>query len=85
MAADSTRDARLEGSWEQMKGRIRESWGALTEDEVEQSRGNWDQLVGSIRERTGESVEAVQTKLNDLLDRVERAGQGSDTGGRAQR
>lgn len=66
----ATRDAELEGKWEQMRGRVKESWGALTDDDVDRSEGRWDQLVGRIRERTGESVDSIETKLNELLDSV---------------
>lgn len=70
MADDSTRDARLEGNWEQMRGRVREAWGSLTDDDVARSEGKWDQLVGTIRERTGESLDTIERKLNELLDRA---------------
>lgn len=68
------RNSRLEGKWEDVRGRIREAWGALTDDDVDRSKGNWSQLVGTIRERTGEKVDDIENKLNDMLDRVEEAG-----------
>lgn len=72
--SSETRDARLEGKWEQAKGRVREAWGALTDDDVDRSEGNWEQLVGRIRERTGETAEKVEAKLSDILDRLEDTG-----------
>lgn len=76
--ADRNRDAKLEGNWQQMRGRVREAWGALTDDDVERARGNWEQLVGVVRERTGESLDTVEKKLNELLDQAERSGPESD-------
>lgn len=67
------RDAELQGKWEQAKGRIRESWGALSDDEVDRSEGRWEQLVGTIRERTGESVDQIEKKLNEVLDKLKRS------------
>lgn len=58
-----------------MQGRIREAWGALTDDDTQRARGSWDRLVGVVRERTGESLESVETKLNDMLDKAEQAGE----------
>lgn len=74
---ETNRDARLEGSWEQARGRIREAWGALTDDDVERSKGNWDRLVGVVRERTGESLQSAENKLNEILDSAEKAGEPS--------
>lgn len=71
------RDAELEGKWEQARGRVREAWGALTDDDVDRSEGKWDQLVGAIRERTGESVDTIETKLNEILDKVKSRGSSS--------
>lgn len=59
---------RFEGKWDQMRGRVKESWGDMTDDELEQTEGKWDQLVGKIKEKTGESVDAIQDKLRRLMD-----------------
>jgi uncharacterized protein YjbJ (UPF0337 family) len=58
----------LEGKWDQMKGRVKEQWGDLTDDEIDQTEGRWDRLVGTIKEKTGETQEAIERKLNDLTD-----------------
>ena len=58
----------IEGKWDEAKGRIRERWGDLADDELEQARGNWEQLVGIIRQKTGESMNQVEDTLNDVLD-----------------
>jgi len=54
-----------EGRWDQVRGRIRETWGDVTDDDIDSTRGNWDQLVGRIKERTGESADAVERKLRE--------------------
>lgn len=64
---DDTR-MRFEGKWDQMRGRVKESWGDMTDDELDQTEGKWDQIVGKIKEKTGESVDAIQDKLRRLLD-----------------
>lgn len=67
---EDQRDAELQGKWEQAKGRVREAWGVLSDDEVEQTKGKWEQVVGAVRERTGESTEQVERKLNEILDKM---------------
>lgn len=68
------RDTELQAKWEQVHGRVREAWGALTDDDLERSKGNWSQLVGNIRERTGDTMNSIEAKLNDILDSVKEAG-----------
>lgn len=52
-----------EGRWDQAKGKIREEWGELTDQELEEARGNWEQFTGYVKEKTGESADAVEAKL----------------------
>ncbi|MDX0023560.1 CsbD family protein [Sinorhizobium meliloti] len=44
---------RVEGNWKQIKGKIKEQWGQLTDDDLDQIAGNRDQLEGKIQERYG--------------------------------
>jgi uncharacterized protein YjbJ (UPF0337 family) len=52
-----------EGRWQQARGRIRQTWGSLTDDELDSARGSWDRLVGVIKEKTGETADAIDDKL----------------------
>jgi uncharacterized protein YjbJ (UPF0337 family) len=68
--ADMDDSARLEaeGKWEQLRGRIKEAWGSLTDDDLDRTEGRRDQLIGLIKERTGESADAIERKLRELMD-----------------
>jgi uncharacterized protein YjbJ (UPF0337 family) len=44
---------RIEGNWKQFKGRAKEKWGRLTDDELDVINGRQDQLEGKIQERYG--------------------------------
>ena len=43
----------VEGTWKQLRGKFREQWGKLTDDDLEVIVGKRDQLVGRIQERYG--------------------------------
>ena len=45
----------IEGNWKQFKGKAREKWGELTDDELDQIGGKKDQLVGALQARYGRS------------------------------
>jgi len=55
----------LEGNWNEIKGKLQEKWGQLTQDDLQRARGNIDQLVGVIQRKTGEARERIETFLND--------------------
>ena len=44
---------RLEGNWKQFKGKIKEKWGKLTDDDLDVIAGKTEQLVGRVQERYG--------------------------------
>lgn len=54
-----------EGAWQQARGKAREEWGELTDQELDEARGNWDQFVGTVKEKTGESAEAIERKFKE--------------------
>jgi uncharacterized protein YjbJ (UPF0337 family) len=63
----------LKGQWMQLKGRVKEAWGDLTDDDLTRVAGDWDQLVGRIQERTGEAREAIELELDRMLTRFRQA------------
>lgn len=56
----------MEGSWKQMKGRLKEAWGALSDDELDRLEGQRDQIEGLIEEKTGESREEIRSRLDRM-------------------
>jgi uncharacterized protein YjbJ (UPF0337 family) len=44
---------RIEGNWKQFKGKAKEKWGRLTDDELDVINGRQDQLEGKVQERYG--------------------------------
>jgi uncharacterized protein YjbJ (UPF0337 family) len=63
----------LEGNWKQLKGHVKEMWGSLTDDELEQIDGHRERLAGMLQV-IGTSPEA-EDSINDFLDRFEEVRQ----------
>ena len=55
----------LQGNWNEIKGKLRNKWGQLTNDDLQQAHGNIDQLIGLIQRKTGEARSAVEKFLED--------------------
>ena len=48
------------GHWNQLKGKVKESWGQLTDDELDEVEGKFDQLVGLIQQKVGRGTAAYR-------------------------
>ena len=57
---------KLKGNWNIAKGKIKQKWGELTDDDLDYKEGEEDELVGRIQKKTGESKEDVNEFLNNL-------------------
>ena len=74
----------FEGKWKQFKGKIKEKWGKLTDNDLSKINGNYDQFVGSLQERYGYQRERAEKefeqwnwgesrdRLRDRMDSSER-------------
>jgi uncharacterized protein YjbJ (UPF0337 family) len=56
---------RVEGNWKQVKGKIKEKWGQLTDDDLDKIAGRRDQLEGKIQERYGMAKDKVRRDVDD--------------------
>jgi uncharacterized protein YjbJ (UPF0337 family) len=59
----------LQGSWNRIRGQLKEKWGNLTDDDLQVQGANIDQIVGRIQQKTGESREAIEAFLENLTSR----------------
>ncbi len=61
----------LEGKWMQMKGKVKQQWGKLTDDELDKMSGRYDELAGIIQERYGYSREEAANELDMFLTKLD--------------
>ena len=58
---------RIEGSWKQLKGKIRQQWGNLTDDDLEKIAGKREEFEGVIQQRYGLSKDAARKQIDDWM------------------
>jgi len=56
----------IKGWWNQLKGKVREKWGDLTDDDLEKIAGQKDQLVGTLQERYGKTRDEVEKEVDEF-------------------
>ena len=54
----------FKGQWLQLKGKIREQWGKLTDDDVDQIQGRSEQLIGKLQNRYGIARDEAQRQFD---------------------
>lgn len=57
----------LEGNWKQWKGKVKEKWGNLTDDDLSKITGKREQLEGLLQERYGKGKDMIRKDLDDWL------------------
>ena len=56
----------LKGQWKQLKGKIKEKWGKLTDDDLTEVEGRRDYLIGRIQERYGIAKEKAADEVREF-------------------
>ena len=58
----------IKGKCEQLKGKAKEKWGELTNDDLNIIEGKRDQLAGKIQERYGRTKDEAEKEIDDWLN-----------------
>jgi uncharacterized protein YjbJ (UPF0337 family) len=57
----------IAGNWTQFKGKVKEKWGKLTDDDLTTIAGKRDQLVGLVQQRYGYGKDQVEKEFAEFL------------------
>ncbi len=80
---------RVEGNWKQFKGKVKEQWGKLTDDQLDIIGGKREQLAGRVQEVYGVTKDEAERQISDFEtrnadwdpDAPTAVGRGRSTGG----
>ncbi len=56
---------KIRGNWNIIKGKLKEEYGQLTDDDLIYAEGKEDQLLGRLQQKLGKSKEEIK----ELIDR----------------
>ena len=63
----------LAGQWKQMRGRVKEWWGQLTDDDLDVIDGRADRLAGKLQQRYGWAKDRAEQEISTRLEQLEQA------------
>lgn len=55
----------IRGDWNVAKGKLKQKWAQLSDDDLRYAEGKQEELIGRIQQRTGESREAVAQAIKE--------------------
>ena len=63
----------MKGEWKQVRGKVKEQWGKLTDDDLQRIEGKRDQLVGAVQKRYGIAKDEAERQVKKFETTCERA------------
>jgi uncharacterized protein YjbJ (UPF0337 family) len=57
----------IKGDWNIVKGKLKQKWAQLTDDDLQYAEGRSDEIIGHIQKRTGETREAVENAVKEIF------------------
>jgi uncharacterized protein YjbJ (UPF0337 family) len=62
----SASEDKFKGNWNVVKGKLKQKYGELTDDDLTYAEGQEDELYGRIQKKTGESKDQIKKFINDI-------------------
>jgi uncharacterized protein YjbJ (UPF0337 family) len=56
----------IKGSWNEAKGKLKQKYGSLTDDDLTFAEGKEDELLGRLQKRLGKTKEEIRKELESL-------------------
>ncbi len=56
----------IKGDWNIAKGKLKQKWADLTDDDLQYLEGRQEELLGRIQKRTGETREAIENAIQEV-------------------
>lgn len=63
---------RIEGNWKEMKGKVQQKWGKLTDDDLDVIDGRREELVGKIQQEYGKTRDEAEKEVNEYFNQYFR-------------
>lgn len=59
----------IKGHWSELKGKLKQEWGKLTDDDVTRMNGTFEELEGALQKRYGYKKEEAKKAIEEFIDK----------------
>lgn len=56
----------IKGNWNEMKGKIKQKWGDVTDDDLTYAEGKEDEMWGKLQQKVGKSKDEIKREIDDI-------------------
>ena len=60
----------LEAKWKQLRGKVKQKWGDLTDDDLGRIEGRYEELVGLLQEKYNRSREDAEQEVREFVNNL---------------
>lgn len=57
---------KIEGSWKEIKGKLKQKYAELTEDDLMYEEGQTEELIGRLQRKLGRSIDEIKEEINSI-------------------
>lgn len=61
----------IKGKWKELKGKVKQQWGELTDDEISKMEGTYDELEGALQKHYGYRKDEIEKEIKSFVDENE--------------
>jgi len=58
----------VKGHWKEIKGKLKQQWGKLTDDQITQMNGSYEELQGALEKNYGYQKEEAKNQIKTFID-----------------
>lgn len=62
----------VKGNWKEIKGKIKQQWSKLTDDQIGQMQGTYEELEGALQKHYGYQKEEAKKEIESFLKKNNR-------------
>ena len=60
----------LAGQWKQIRGKVKQTWGKLTDNDLDRINGHFDELVGLVQQRYGYARDKAEKEVTHFIEQM---------------
>lgn len=65
----------LKGSWNELKGKLKQKYANLTDDDLKYEEGQDDKFIGNLQRKLGKTKEEIENTLSEMISPSNKEGE----------